>query len=254
MDALAQAGGGCRVVAVDRWAACLAALAAFRAAAVTATACAAAAVPPAVAHLISTVPSSAGLRAQAALWLEPATAAVAGGGRQQPLLQCGAPAVQLCAAAAPRPHLEGPAEHWRVVQGNAKLVAGLIQKLGLHQPVIVGHSQGALVAMDVFRRRARTQLTWLCHFHASGRCAMQQLGAAARQQQALYAEPPGHVQDTGAGQRAGLCWICAAWERVRVRLCQEDGPGQAAAAAVHSRDHGHRGPRPAGAAPHSLGA
>ena len=41
-----------------------------------------------------------------------------------------------------------------MLQGNAKLVAGLIQKLGLHQPVIVGHSQGALVAMEVYRRHA----------------------------------------------------------------------------------------------------
>ena len=29
---------------------------------------------------------------------------------------------------------------------------GLIQKLGLRKPTIVGHSQGALVAMEVYRR------------------------------------------------------------------------------------------------------
>ena len=40
------------------------------------------------------------------------------------------------------------------MQGNAKLVAGLIEKLGLHQPVVVGHSQGAIVAMETYSRHA----------------------------------------------------------------------------------------------------
>lgn len=38
------------------------------------------------------------------------------------------------------------------MQGNARLVEGLIRKLGLNKPTLVGHSQGALVAMEVYRR------------------------------------------------------------------------------------------------------
>ena len=39
-------------------------------------------------------------------------------------------------------------------QGNARLALGLMDALGIRQAIVVGHSQGALVAMEMYLRSA----------------------------------------------------------------------------------------------------
>ena len=41
-----------------------------------------------------------------------------------------------------------------LTQGNARLAVGLLDALGINQAIVVGHSQGALVAMEMYLRSA----------------------------------------------------------------------------------------------------
>ena len=50
-------------------------------------------------------------------------------------------------------HSIGPRQY--VLQGGARLAAGLLEALGVEEAVVVGHSAGAVTAVELYRRSAR---------------------------------------------------------------------------------------------------
>ena len=91
----------------------------------------------------------------------------------------------------------GPGVKLLCVQGNARLVEGLIRKLRLHKPTIVGHSQGALVAMELYRRCALTACVTSNIFHGCWR-ALQLQGLP---QAAERAASPGRILNSRPDRR-----------------------------------------------------